>query len=58
MVVINLWWSDKPISNVADFIKWFFLLVRIKSMKVGFFLFITSLQGYEALKIKGTHKIL
>ena len=31
MVVINLWWS-----HVTDFIKWFFLLVRIWSVQVGF----------------------
>ena len=36
VVVINLWWSNKSVSNVADFIKWIFFLIRIKSMQVGF----------------------
>ena len=28
MVVTSLWWSDKPVSNVVDFMLFFFLLVR------------------------------
>ena len=51
MVVINLWWSEKPFSDLADFIKWLFLLVRIKSMQVGF---IDLQQVYEGASLWGS----
>ena len=62
MLVFILWWSDKPVSNVADIKKWFFLLVINKSIHVEFIQIYSDLLRWrysdEVIQIKTTHIIL